>query len=190
MSCSRQYTKKYTARPSPPFPANLCCGMTVLGNDGNMYQSVPNKQGVCRWKRSVRKTRRVKDKMYHVTVKMKARSNLVHLSERALAEHLRRYFDKEEIATLVDYNHPELMVDPRLEGIYLRFDVPKTVLRHFGWMKSKAALRRHILTPALADGPWEGGSSNFFLWLNDEGKYGRNLNEEIALISPAEVTIE
>lgn len=194
MSCTRQYTKRYTARKSPPFPANLCCGMTIVGNDGAMYQSVANKNGVCRWKsmtrKPARKSRTKKDNLYHVTVKMKARSDLVHLSERALAEHLRNHFNMDDIYLLVDYNHPEYLLNARLDGIYLHFDVPKTVLRHFGWMKSKAALRRHILTPSLADTAWESGGSNFFLLLNDEGKYGRNLQEEIALISPAEVTIE
>lgn len=47
--CSKQSTKKYTSRKSPPYPANQCCGETKLGNDGVMYVSVANVKGVCRW---------------------------------------------------------------------------------------------------------------------------------------------
>ena len=49
--CKRQATKKYITRPSPPFPANECCGKRKKGNDGKMWHSVPNKNGVCRWQK-------------------------------------------------------------------------------------------------------------------------------------------
>jgi len=49
--CRRQTTSKYTSRPSPAFPANECCGMKKLGNDGYMWISKPNAFGVCAWKR-------------------------------------------------------------------------------------------------------------------------------------------
>lgn len=41
---------KYRNRPSPPFPANQCCGETKRGNDGNMWRSVRNVRGICQWK--------------------------------------------------------------------------------------------------------------------------------------------
>lgn len=44
-----KYTKKYVIRPSPPIPANKHCGETRKGNDGQMYKSVPNYRGICRW---------------------------------------------------------------------------------------------------------------------------------------------
>jgi len=47
----QQFTKKYTDRPSPPYPANKMCGKTRLGNDDNLYISKPNKNGICSWKR-------------------------------------------------------------------------------------------------------------------------------------------
>ena len=47
--CSRQSTKKYSSRSSPPFPANNCCGMTKKGNDGLTYKSVAASNGICRW---------------------------------------------------------------------------------------------------------------------------------------------
>ena len=47
--CERQETKKYTSRKSPPFPANECKGTEKEGNDGKMYKSVGNKNGVHRW---------------------------------------------------------------------------------------------------------------------------------------------
>lgn len=36
-------------RPSPTVSATLYCGKKKRGNDGNMYFSKPNKNGVCRW---------------------------------------------------------------------------------------------------------------------------------------------
>lgn len=49
MSCAQQTTKKYTARKSPAYPANECCGKKLVGNDGRPYESRPDKNGVCRW---------------------------------------------------------------------------------------------------------------------------------------------
>lgn len=48
--CTRQYSKKYTSRKSPPYPANLCCGQEKSGNDGMDYISVRNRSGICTWK--------------------------------------------------------------------------------------------------------------------------------------------
>ena len=49
-SCAKQTQKKYLERPSPPFPANECCGQVMQGNDGRMYISVADVRGICRWK--------------------------------------------------------------------------------------------------------------------------------------------
>jgi len=43
--------KKYSERKSPPCPANKNCGKKMKGNDGNMYESKPNKNNVCSWKK-------------------------------------------------------------------------------------------------------------------------------------------
>ena len=45
--------KKYSTRPSPPFPANECPeGMILKGNDGNHYVvSAPNAKGIKRWQK-------------------------------------------------------------------------------------------------------------------------------------------
>ena len=40
-----------TSRPSPTSSANKNCGKTMKGNDGNMYISKPNKNGICRWQK-------------------------------------------------------------------------------------------------------------------------------------------
>lgn len=48
--CSRQKTKKYTSRPSPPFPANECKGMYKKGNNGKRYLSVADVNGNYRWR--------------------------------------------------------------------------------------------------------------------------------------------
>lgn len=49
MSCKKTDSKKYLSRPSPPYPANKCCGERKVGNDGTYYKSVPNFRGICRW---------------------------------------------------------------------------------------------------------------------------------------------
>jgi hypothetical protein len=38
-------------RPSPSSSANKNCGKTMKGNDGNMYISKKNKNGICRWQK-------------------------------------------------------------------------------------------------------------------------------------------
>ena len=43
--------KKYAKRGSPPYPANKNCGKKMKGNDGNMYESKPNKNNICSWKK-------------------------------------------------------------------------------------------------------------------------------------------
>lgn len=43
--------KKYKNRNSPPYPANENCNKKMVGNDGNMYISKPNKNNVCSWKK-------------------------------------------------------------------------------------------------------------------------------------------
>ena len=37
--CTKQTNKKYSTRPGPPYPANLCRGKRKKGNDGRMYES-------------------------------------------------------------------------------------------------------------------------------------------------------
>jgi hypothetical protein len=49
--CTFQHTRKYATRPSPPYPANECKHDQMIGNDGNRYRSVGNKNGVFTWKR-------------------------------------------------------------------------------------------------------------------------------------------
>ena len=39
------------SRPSPTSSANKNCGKTMKGNDGNMYISKPNKNGICKWQK-------------------------------------------------------------------------------------------------------------------------------------------
>lgn len=43
--------KKYKNRKSPPYPANDYCNKQMVGNDGNLYYSKPNKNKVCSWKK-------------------------------------------------------------------------------------------------------------------------------------------
>ena len=47
--CRELTTLKYTSRKSPPYSANDCPESTRYGNDGEMWESVPNKNGIYRW---------------------------------------------------------------------------------------------------------------------------------------------
>lgn len=47
--CVKNTTQKYASRPGPPYPANECCGMTKMGNDGQKYVSKPKVTGICAW---------------------------------------------------------------------------------------------------------------------------------------------
>jgi len=50
MSCTQSNQKKYTERPSPPFPANRCpVGDIKTGNDHRSYIAKPDKNGVKHW---------------------------------------------------------------------------------------------------------------------------------------------
>ncbi len=50
-TCSKQTTKKYRSRPSPPFPANVigCRNKTKKGNNGKMFVSRSDSRGIFRW---------------------------------------------------------------------------------------------------------------------------------------------
>ena len=50
--CVRMTTKKYTERPSPPYPANECPKKSHTGNDGNTWVSTRASNGVYRWVKS------------------------------------------------------------------------------------------------------------------------------------------
>ena len=47
--CTIQATKKYQDRPSPPYPANECHNKQMTGNDGLLYVSKGDKNGVYKW---------------------------------------------------------------------------------------------------------------------------------------------
>lgn len=49
--CVKQTTEKYRMRNSPPYPANQCHNHTKLGNDGQLYMSSPNRNGIYTWKK-------------------------------------------------------------------------------------------------------------------------------------------
>ena len=47
--CIKQDSKKYKTRTSQPFPANKCKGKTKKGNNGKMFKSRPDANGVHKW---------------------------------------------------------------------------------------------------------------------------------------------
>lgn len=72
MSCTRKSTAKYTSRPGPPYPANECCGLQRMGNDGKLYKSEMTRSGSCVWKKkAASRSKSVRRKTYK---KSKSRS--------------------------------------------------------------------------------------------------------------------
>lgn len=49
--CVKKSTEKYRMRNSPPYPANQCHNHTKTGNDGQLYMSSPNRNGIYTWKK-------------------------------------------------------------------------------------------------------------------------------------------
>lgn len=49
--CKLSTDSKYQKRPSPPYPANMCKGVILEGNDKKRYISKENKNGIYTWKR-------------------------------------------------------------------------------------------------------------------------------------------
>ena len=50
-SCVTSDNKKYQSRPGPPYPAQKCPGYFKSGNDGKIYRSVQDKNGIYKWKK-------------------------------------------------------------------------------------------------------------------------------------------
>jgi hypothetical protein len=76
----RSSLKKYTSRPSPPFPANNveCHYRTFVGNDGNSYSSQPNNSGIFKWIRVVKANSRIK-KSVKRSVKRSPKSKPIYI---------------------------------------------------------------------------------------------------------------
>ena len=107
-----------------------------------------------------------KKDVYHVTVKLVLQPNLDLEKEKQpsredFLDHLREHFGDEDMYSLVDYNEPSYMLDAKLNGDVLTFDVPKHLA------DDKQDLKR-VLSHSLADGSWEGGSNFFHMMMDDE----------------------
>jgi hypothetical protein len=95
--CARQTTKKYTTRPSPPYPAQECKGRTMRGNDGNTWTSLPASNGVYRWKPvkadeekpSKRMSKQAAKKSLHEVIE-NVKSKLREVRRMAIAEGVRK----------------------------------------------------------------------------------------------------
>jgi hypothetical protein len=57
--CSKQFSRKYTSRPSPPYPANLCRNVIMKGNNGRMFRSnrvLKSGKALFKWEPLVKKS--------------------------------------------------------------------------------------------------------------------------------------
>jgi hypothetical protein len=73
-------TRKYAFRNSPPYSANQCKSMKKRGNDGMMYVSQPDKNGVYKWTVSNAKSKAtLKNKATKATQAAKATSKDIQM---------------------------------------------------------------------------------------------------------------
>lgn len=82
--CIKSTLKKYTNRPSPPYPAKMCTYLIKKGNDGKMWISMINKKGVYRW------IKYTKPK----PLKFKAKYKIIH-NKKDLEAYFMKYRDDE-----------------------------------------------------------------------------------------------
>ena len=52
-NCIISTKNKYLNRPSPPYPAQNCKNKYKLGNDSFIYQSLPDKNNIYKWKKKI-----------------------------------------------------------------------------------------------------------------------------------------
>lgn len=60
--CIKLITNKYSFRNSPPYQANKCKSMKKKGNDGKLYSSQPDKNGIYKWAIVNKKNKTLKNK--------------------------------------------------------------------------------------------------------------------------------
>jgi len=82
--CIKSTLKKYTKRPSPPYPANECKNLKKKGNDGNIWISKLNKRGVYRWVKFNKPK----------PLKFKPKYKVIH-NKKDLQAHFMKYKDKQ-----------------------------------------------------------------------------------------------
>ena len=68
MTCKKIYSLKYDYRPSPPYKASSCKNTRKKGNDGFMYVSKKNKNGVYRWEKVNKKVNKTLKKKKTLTM--------------------------------------------------------------------------------------------------------------------------
>ena len=101
MDCKkvRSSVSKYRVREGPPYPANKCKTMKKRGNDGLMYKSIGNKNGVYRWVKQLGSRRRHTRRPSAKTRKLKNKPiTLEDLKKMADKYYVTRSGTKKEIA--------------------------------------------------------------------------------------------
>jgi hypothetical protein len=84
--------------------------------------------------------------------------------------HLKKYFGDKDMYSIFEYNDPSYMLNAKLEGNILTFDVPKQLVKENWSIENKQKLKTTIDNNSLADGSWESSKSNFFLMMGDNYK--------------------
>lgn len=113
MPCEEQFTAKYKARNSPPYPAQDCRGMILEGNDGNLYLSKPNKNDIASWKihnspiRSKAKSNTKVDTKASVNSASRYQPEWIRVVERAINDLKNLGYSDEEAKIAVDHFYVE-----------------------------------------------------------------------------------
>ena len=80
MPCSKQSSKMYTARPSPSRRSKDCKGQRRRGNDGRMWVSKKDSNGVYRWQRAATSPRKSKSPARRSPARGRKMSSLMYPS--------------------------------------------------------------------------------------------------------------
>jgi hypothetical protein len=103
MSCSKSPNAKYANRPGPPYPAQNCKSMRKVGNDGLLYVSKPDKNGIYKWyKVSSGESKKVSRKKSKKISRKKSRNGSKKKSRKRS-----KNFDKEFAVLAYYYNKPK-----------------------------------------------------------------------------------
>ncbi len=90
MSCVRKTQKKYVLRDSPAYPANECCGMIKIGNDGHQYISKRAVTGICRWVPLVRTASEKPKAKKSISKKTTSKKTIAKKSKSTSRKHVKK----------------------------------------------------------------------------------------------------
>jgi len=104
MSCTKSSKTKYINRPGPPYPAQNCKNLKRVGNDGLLYISKKDVNGIYKWYTLSSKQSR---KRSNKQSRKRSKSKRSKKQSRKRSKKQSRNFDKEFAILAYYYNRPK-----------------------------------------------------------------------------------